>query len=152
MGPLAPNLSSITVTPPSPSVVRTQTQRFIATGVYSNSSTQDLTDVVLWTSSDTAVATIDTTGLATSVGDGTTIIRATYSGVTGNTNLTVTELALVSVSVVPASLSLLVGHTQQYGAIGTYTDSSQVDITADVTWVCVVHGIPGGVRGSGGTR
>ncbi len=42
-----------------------------------------------WSNSDTAVATIDQTGLATGLRPGTTTITATYSSVSGSTTLTV---------------------------------------------------------------
>jgi hypothetical protein len=55
----------------------------------------DLTPVVTWASSDTAVATIanaeGSQGLATGVSPGTTIIFAVLNGVTGSTALSVTE-------------------------------------------------------------
>ena len=53
-------LVSIQVTPSSPSVAKGTTQGFVATGVYSDGSTQDLTNAVTWNSSDAAAATIPT--------------------------------------------------------------------------------------------
>src|SRR5205823_174806 len=49
------------------------TRQFTASGNYSDGSTQDLTSVVLWTSSAPAIATISGTGLATAVSPGFTI-------------------------------------------------------------------------------
>src|ERR1039458_5365731 len=64
--PTAPTLTSISVTPATPSVVAGLTQQFKATGTYSDSSTADLTNAVLWTSGTTGVATVNRSGLATS--------------------------------------------------------------------------------------
>jgi len=44
-----------------------------------------------WTSSDSTVATIDATGLATGIGPGSVIITATFDGRSGSTTLTVGE-------------------------------------------------------------
>jgi len=86
----APTLASIAVTPANPTIQTSTTQQFTATGTYSNNSTQDITSQVTWASSNTAVATINTVGLATAgTGAGTTTISATLGTVSGNTTLTV---------------------------------------------------------------
>ena len=86
----APTLTSIAATPANPTIQTSATQQFTATGTYSNNSTQDITSQVTWASSNTAVATINTVGLATAgTGAGTTTISATSGTVSGNTTLTV---------------------------------------------------------------
>ncbi|MGH8627155.1 MAG: Ig-like domain-containing protein, partial [Gammaproteobacteria bacterium] len=86
----APTLASIAVTPANPTIQTSATQQFTATGTYSDSSTQNITTQVTWASSNTAVATINSAGLATAgTGAGTTTISATSGAVSGNTTLTV---------------------------------------------------------------
>ncbi|MGZ6005541.1 MAG: galactose oxidase-like domain-containing protein [Candidatus Saccharimonadales bacterium] len=87
--PSSPTLTSIAVTPTSPSIAVGATQQFTATGTYSDSSTQDLTNQVAWTSEKTAVATISASGLATGVSAGSTTISAALGGVSGSAALTV---------------------------------------------------------------
>src|SRR5262249_10843973 len=65
------------------------TQQFTATGTYSNGSTQNLTSQVTWASSNTAAATISSTGVATAAAAGSTTISATLGSVSGSTGLTV---------------------------------------------------------------
>ncbi|MGC1660568.1 MAG: LamG-like jellyroll fold domain-containing protein, partial [Candidatus Acidiferrales bacterium] len=91
--PPAPTLVSIAVTPVGPSITQGSAEQFSATGTFSDSSTQNLTATAVWTSSNTAVATIGTsTGLATGVAAGTTQINATFGGVISlAANLTVTS-------------------------------------------------------------
>ncbi len=72
-------LNGIVVSPASPSIPAGTTQRFTAQGYFNDGSNHDITAEVTWTSSNTAVATIDSTGLATAVGPGTTTITATSS-------------------------------------------------------------------------
>ena len=48
--------------------------------------------------------------------------------------LTISAPLLVSISINPLNSSLSIGLTQQYTAIGTYTDGTNSDITANVTW------------------
>ena len=66
----APTLISIAVTPTDPTIRTSATQQFTASGTYSNNSTQDITSEVTWASSNSAVATINSAGLATA-GTGT---------------------------------------------------------------------------------
>jgi hypothetical protein len=86
-------LSSIAVTPANPSASVGTTVQFTATGTYSDSTTKDITSSVSWTSSRTTVATINTSGLATTHAQGTTTITATSGSTAGTTTLTVTASA-----------------------------------------------------------
>ena len=94
----APTLTSISVTPTSPSIAVGQTQQFTATGTYSDTSTADITATAIWNSSSTAVATIAPSALATGVSAGTTSITTAQDGVTSNTaTLTVTAPGLFAI-------------------------------------------------------
>jgi 6-phosphogluconolactonase (cycloisomerase 2 family) len=83
-----PNLLSIIVSPNKPNIPVRRTLQFSALGSYTDGSTQDLTNSVAWTSSDTATATISTgsnsAGLATAVALGTTQIGASSGGVSAS--------------------------------------------------------------------
>lgn len=82
-------LVSIAVTPNNSSIALGATQQFTATGTYSDNTTQDLTSLVSWTSSNTSIAAISNTGLATPVATGTIIITATSGAISGSATLTV---------------------------------------------------------------
>src|SRR6202007_2918144 len=69
-------LVSIAVTPANPSITKGATQQFTATGTFSDSTTQVLSNAV-WASGTAAVATINATGLATGVGAGSPTLSAT---------------------------------------------------------------------------
>ena len=84
-------LTSIAVTPASPTIPNGTDQQFTATGTYSDATTADLTASVSWASSSPAVATISATGLAHGVSLGTSTISATLGLVSGTTLLTVTK-------------------------------------------------------------
>src|SRR6266699_1344748 len=127
-------LVSIGVTPANPNLPQGLTRQFTATGTYSDSSTQDLTAQVAWSSSNTGVATIDSAGLATSVAGGAPTITATLGLVSGNTTLTVTNATLSSIAVTPTNPSIANGTTRQFTATGTYSDFTTQDLTTQVTW------------------
>ncbi|MGH9681950.1 MAG: Ig-like domain-containing protein, partial [Candidatus Acidiferrales bacterium] len=129
-----PALVSIAVTPANPSIAKSVTQQFTATGTYSDNSTQDMTGTVTWSSGTTTTATITTAGLATGVAPGTSTIQAKSGTITGSTVLTVTTAPLVSIAVTPANPSIAKGATQQFTATGTYSDNTTQNITSSVTW------------------
>ena len=93
---VAPTLIAITVAPANTTNLVGASQQFAATGTYSDGSTQNITSQVTWTSSSAGVATINASGLATAVSDGTTTISAGLSGVSGSAALTV-QVALLTV-------------------------------------------------------
>jgi trimeric autotransporter adhesin len=131
-------LVSIGVTPANPSIAKGLTSQFMATGVYTDNSAQDLTASVAWTSSDITVATVSNAsashGLATGLSPGAVTITAASGTVSGSMNLTVTPAALVSIALIPANPNIANGTQQQFAATGTYTDTSTHDVTTAVAW------------------
>ncbi len=100
-----PALVSIAVTPALPYISGTNMLQFTATGTYSDSSTQPLTNLVTWNSSATGVATISAAGQATGGVPGTTTISAALGGVTGTMLLTVNPAAPASPTPVTATIT-----------------------------------------------
>ena len=131
-------LVSISVAPVDPSVALGRTQPFVATGTFSDTSTQDLTTQVTWVSADETVATVSNAvgsqGVATTIAVGSTAITATLDGISGVSTLTVTSAVLDTITVTPANTSLAKGRTQQYTAVGTFSDLTTQDLTRQVTW------------------
>lgn len=93
----AATVSSIAVTPATPSIAVSGTQPFTATATYSDTTTANVTAAsgMVWTSSDPTKATIvSSTGVATGVAAGTTNITAAFGGQTSLADtLTVTAAA-----------------------------------------------------------
>jgi hypothetical protein len=131
-------LTAIQVTPATASVAKGVNPQFVATGIYSDNSTQTLTTQVTWTSSNVAAATISNVagsqGLATSTGVGVTTITAASGAITANATLTVTKETLVSIGVTPATPTVANGLTVQFAAVGVYSDNSTQVLTNQVTW------------------
>jgi hypothetical protein len=91
-------LVEIAVTPTDPSAPAGATQQFTATGTFTDSSTQNLTETAQWSSDAPAIATISNSagskGLATGVAVGTARITALSGVVSGSAKLTVTPAPL----------------------------------------------------------
>ena len=57
----------------------------------SDGTTQDVTSLATWQSSNTSDATVSTSGLVTGVAAGTVVVQATYQNVTGSDQITVSQ-------------------------------------------------------------
>lgn len=124
----------IAIVVPSQSVPLGETAQFTAVGSFSDNSQADITSTVGWMSVTTTVATINTSGLAMSVGMGQTTVVASSGSVRGQAVLTVTAPALVSITVVPPIAALNLGQSQQLTVLGVFTDGSNQTIASGVTW------------------
>ena len=132
-------LNSITVTPATPSIVKNQSSQFTALGIYSDGTSQLLTSSAIWASGDSSVASLNanglaTSGLATGVGVGPSLITASFGGKTGSANLAVVAAALNTITVTQAAPSIVKGQTSQFTAMGTFNDGTSADITASAIW------------------
>ena len=110
--PPAPTVSVVEVSPSMATVEVGRTQRFVATAKASDGTVISEVDFA-WSSSNTAVVTINNNGVATAVAAGTATIRATGNGVSSAAvTITVTVAAVVNVTVSPSSTQeLMVGET-----------------------------------------
>jgi uncharacterized protein YjdB len=134
VGTAGSNLSSLTLTPSSPSIPINTTQQLIATGSYSDGSTRDLTALVTWTSSSVANATVDVSGLVKGIAAGSASITATLGSVSQSTTVAVTAPTITSISVTPEDLTLPIGIAEQYTASAIYSDGSIQDLVSGVSW------------------
>lgn len=133
---------SIAITPANPSVLNGAMQPFTAVGTFSDGSTQNLTNSSTWTSSDAAVSTINSAGIANAVNAGTSIIRAAVNGISGSTTLTV--ISTTSVTISPATATVQAGSgIQQFTA--TVPNDPQNN---GVTWSLSGAGCSGGSCGT----
>ncbi len=134
----AATLVSIEVTPANPVLPLPAKQQFTATGIFSDSTTSDLTTAVTWESSNAGVVAVSndagSKGLATTVAAGTATITARMGPISGTSTVMVSPARLVSIAVTPASASLPRGTTQAFRATGTYSDGSVADLTTSVVW------------------
>jgi Bacterial Ig-like domain (group 2) len=139
-------VGSIQITPASQSLVAGQTAQFTATGIIGHgnhpATNEDVTSQVTWASNAPAVATINSSGVATGVSAGTATISASMPGglsataTVGVTGATVSSgNDVVSLSVIPGTQSVTSPkQTSQFIAIGTTAAGTSEDLTGQVTW------------------
>jgi 6-phosphogluconolactonase (cycloisomerase 2 family) len=111
--------------------------QYAATAHYTNGDSTQVGIVVTWSSSNTSVASIDTSGLATGVGVGTTNIGATSMGIAATSQpLAVDQLNSISVS--PATSTVAPGASEKFLATGNFTLATGspgiFDVSSQATW------------------
>ncbi len=120
--------------------------QYVAYGIYSDGGERTLpnsiTTSVTWASTPATIATISTTGRATSVAAGTATITATdpTSGtVSGPSSLVVTNAGILGIEVYPiggqaSGLTMASNTRQPFAARGVFSDNTQQDITVEANW------------------
>lgn len=131
-------LQSMTINPNSVTILVGQSQQYIATGVYPDGTTQNLTSLVTWTSDSLGIATIDSTGLTQGLSVGTATITATYSGISANTNITINTNYTIGGTVAGLAgtglvLTLNSSENLNISANGNFLFTTQLSTTSNYT-------------------
>jgi uncharacterized protein YjdB len=131
-------VSSVSLSPATASLAVGATQQLTATVSPSNASNK----AVSYTSSNTAVATVNSAGLVTAVATGTTTITVTTQDGAKTASSTITVVVPVaSVTLSPATATLAVGASQQLTATVSPSNASNkaVSYTSSNTAVATVN-------------
>ncbi len=137
----APALLSIAVSSDRSTIALGTTAQFIAKGLYTDGSAQDLSSSVSWTSAPAGIVKLNSGGLATGKAVGAASINAVAGSISGTSQLIVSSAVLTSISVASSKSSVPLGTTQQLAATGTYSDGSTHDLTSSVTWTSAPAGV-----------
>jgi hypothetical protein len=145
-------ISSVQLSPSTANLAAGTTVQFTATAFYQqgqqSGGVKNVTSQVTWTSSTPSVATVDASGVATAVSQGSTVITATlqasWGPATANAELDVTggtgggTRTLTSIKIIPLPSTQTVyasGETAQFLAVGTFNASpTSQDLTDTVAW------------------
>jgi hypothetical protein len=128
-----PVLTSIAVGPSGQNVEQSKTLQMSARGTYDDGSVKNLTTGVLWNSSETAIATISTSGLLTGVQSGTSTITASSETVSGTATVNVVITGVSKVTISPSSARGSPGNSLPFTCAAT-TPSGDVDVTTTAVW------------------
>ena len=108
---------------------------FTAKGVYGDGQQYDITQSVTWSSSNTAVATVDSSGIVSGLAAGMVTISASSSNVQGMTALTVIpKKELVSLNISSSSPTVFLNESLQLVLTATYNDQSTRNVAGDAQW------------------
>jgi len=136
----AATLVSVAITPATPSVAKGATLNLVATGTFTDGSTQVMTNTVTWASAAQTTATVSNAagqrGRVTGVAVGMVVITATSGSKAGQVTLNVTAPVVASIAVTPATAGLTLARnaTRQFTAEATLTDGTKQTISATATW------------------
>jgi hypothetical protein len=134
----SPSLISIAVTPASPSIAKGTTVQLSATCNFSDGSNEDCTTEVSWTSTSNKIAQVSNVsgseGVVAGLQVGSTSIIATFEGVQGSTEVTVTSPVLTSLLVTPANPTVPDSQTLQMMATAVFSDGTTENVTSEVDW------------------
>jgi len=119
--------TSVSVAPAAASAVVGGTTQLSATVLPSNTTNPSVT----WSSSNTAIATVNASGLVTGVAAGTAVITATTvdGALTSTSNVTVSTVAVTGVSVSPATFSLSIAGNKQLTPAIVPANASNKNVT-----------------------
>jgi hypothetical protein len=134
-------LESLTITAPTSSLDLGQSAQLKASGTYSDKSVQDVTNLVSWSAAQPNVVTVNAAGLAVSKATGSTQITASLNNINASSQITVSPAALVSMAVVSKDAAVPLGVSEQFHAVGTYTDGSTADLTGAASWTSSAPGV-----------
>jgi uncharacterized protein YjdB len=128
-------LIEVSVMPRNANICIGNVASFTATAIRDDGVREDVTTTATWTSADESIA-LASEGTATGVAMGTTTIAASFAGITSNGTTVVVDSCdcLESIQITPATATITIGGTQQFLALGSFSDGSVRDLTADVTW------------------
>ncbi len=125
-------VTALSVSPLAVSAYQGDSLRFSASATLTSGLAIYPTNVV-WTSSDTGVATVGANGVVTSVGAGDATIQAQYLGVAAAAAVNVKDNGVASVTVSPANASIISGATTQLTATLRNANGKQLSRN-NVTW------------------
>ncbi len=116
------------------------TQQLIAYGQYSDGSTVDVTDHVNWGSNNTSVAKVSNAngskGVVSTVSTGSVIISAQLGSKQASQVLEITAAVLQQIQISAVSNeSFYVNQQRALDAVGSYSDGSTQNLTAQVQWM-----------------
>ncbi|RZA09445.1 MAG: hypothetical protein EOP11_01685 [Proteobacteria bacterium] len=130
----AATLTALAVSPASGTVAKGSTLALSATATYSDGTTADVTSTATWVTNSSARGTINTSGLFTGVNTGAVSTMASFGGMQANASLMVSAAALTGLSVTGPASHVAKGLTLQLNAVGSYSDGSTADLTAQANW------------------
>lgn len=135
-------LLDIKISPDQSSLPIGEAEQLIATGNYSDGTSQKLTQSVTWSSSSSQIASVSASGSVQANSLGTSTISATSgSGVTATASVTATPPVVVSLDVAPVALSIVLEGASQLHAVATWSDGTIQDVTTATSWSSTPAGI-----------
>ena len=130
-----PVLTSIAVGPTA-TINQGNTVQESAIGTYNDGSTKTLSSGTQWSSSDTTIASVSTSGLVTGTSPGSATITAAFQATSGTASITVSLGNVTALKISPTgNTNIPVSGSAPFTALATVTgESAPVDVSSTATW------------------
>ena len=133
------SFDGVAISPTMPSVAAGEVIGLIATGLFSDGSSSDVTDATSWTTANADVAVVTANRLR-GVAPGVTTVTASVQNVAQSATVTVGRPVLQGISVSPGAATIASGDAQAFTCTASYSDATTRDCTADASWTALLGG------------
>ncbi|BCG56747.1 leucine-rich repeat domain-containing protein [Paenibacillus sp. URB8-2] len=130
------SLGWIKVTPNSSVIFVGDSLQYKAEAMFTDGTSQDITDVATWSLDNPSIADINK-GLLTAKQFGSSGVVATWGGKSGAVGLMVNKLSVTRLTITPANSTVGVGEMVQLKASAQYSNGSTADVTDQAFWWAV---------------
>ena len=133
-------IDNIQITPNNRSIIEGTQLQFKATAILTDFSAVDITNDVLWGVADSSIVSIEQTGLASAIKEGSTVItiKLKYEGVDYNDSesihVTPAPITIEDLSITPGTNNALVGELVQLTATVILSNGNSQDVSFDASW------------------
>ncbi|MGB9801360.1 MAG: Ig-like domain-containing protein, partial [Arcobacter sp.] len=129
-----PVVESISVMPSAVNLAAGKTQQLTVTAHLSNGTVQDVTGQASYSVDNSGIAGVSASGLVAGKAQGTATITVSYQGKTATVPVTVATPVVESISVVPSTVNLVAGKTQQLTVTAHLSDGTTQDVTGSASY------------------
>ncbi len=128
-------IRSISIDPPTATLVKGSTRALTVTAVYTDGTTGDVTARSMFSTSAATVATVSTGGVVTAASAGMATITATLAGQSATATITVSAATVTAIAILPETAATAIGTTVTFTADATLSDGTHQDVTMSATWM-----------------
>ena len=126
-------LVTILVVPGNATIAPNTKLSLRAYGVFTDSTVQDITSQMMWSSLNPIAASVNSEGTLSGLSQGTTTINVSapsaLGSIQGTTQVNVTSATLDSVALTPANSFIAPGASLSFAVTGTFSDGTMQDLT-----------------------
>ncbi len=124
-----PTLKSLTIENDGQSLKVGSFTPLKALATFQNDEVFDISSSVQWTSSDAALAIIDSQGVLEAKGAGDVLVRAVYERFQADTEFNLNDMTYVSYQLEPSVLTVPIGLTASFDVYGTQANGTRTRLT-----------------------
>ncbi|MEP1445402.1 MAG: Ig-like domain-containing protein [Paraglaciecola sp.] len=127
-------LRALEISPTSITLAIASSQQLSLTGIYTDNSHETLNDLVTWSSSNSSIASVTSSGEVLAKTPGVVSISAKIEEISASLDVNISSATLQSIVISSSTSQIAAGLTSTLSAKGIYTDGSEQDLSNQVIW------------------